>query len=181
MWWRSNKTHCPVWLVKLLNTNFVVLSQACCKSSRVADFVVVYHFQDRLSDVRGRVDKTRQVLEGEIHRRQQMRKDLETIRMWVVKIEVLINSKLSKHEEMDEKEIKVCSVKGSQSATIFVVCLDARVELLKLLWRMSKRRNCLKLLKVMKHTFKNTAYIKAIRFHFTMHFENGADWPGFNK
>lgn len=159
-------------MVKLLNTNFVVLSQACCKSSGVADFVVVYHFQDRVSDVRGRVDKTRQVLEGEIHRRQQMRKDLETIRMWVVKIEVLINSKLSKHEEMDEKEIKVCSVKGSQSATIFVVCLE--VELLKLLRRMSKRRNCLKLLKVMKHTFRTTTYIKAIRFHFTMHFENGA-------
>ena len=28
--------------------------------------------------------------------------------MWVVKIEVLINSKLTKHEEMDEREIKVC-------------------------------------------------------------------------
>ena len=69
---------------------------------------VFYYFQDRWSDVRGRVDKTRQVLEGEIQRRQQMRKDLETIRMWVVKIEVLINSKLTKHEEMDEREIKVC-------------------------------------------------------------------------
>lgn len=88
---------------------FVVLSQACYKSFRVADFVVlVYYFQDRWSDVRGRVDKTRQVLEGEIQRRQQMRKDLETIRMWVVKIEVLINSKLTKHEELDEREIKVC-------------------------------------------------------------------------
>ena len=62
-----------------------------------------------MSDVRGRVDKTRQVLEGEIQRRQQMRKDLETIRMWVVKIEVLINSKLTNHEEMDEKEIKACT------------------------------------------------------------------------
>ena len=36
-----------------------------------------------------------------------MKKDLETIRMWFVKIEVLINSKLAKHEEMDEREIKV--------------------------------------------------------------------------
>ena len=66
-----------------------------------------------MSDVRGRVDKTRQVLEGEIQRRQQMRKDLETIRMWVVKIEVLINSKLTNHEEMDEKEIKVCTYVSS--------------------------------------------------------------------
>lgn len=102
-----------------LNTNFVVLSQACWKSYLVADFVAVYHFQDRLSDVRGRVDKTRQVLEGEIQRRQQMRKDLETIRMWVVKIEVLINSKLTKHEEMDEKEIKVCLKGPSQPQFCF--------------------------------------------------------------
>lgn len=36
-----------------------------------------------------------------------MKKDLETIRMWFVKIEVLINSKLAKHEEMDEREMKV--------------------------------------------------------------------------
>ena len=63
--------------------------------------------QERLSDIHGKVDKTRQVLEGEIQRRQQLKKDLETIRMWVVKIEVLINSKLTKHEEVDEREIKV--------------------------------------------------------------------------
>jgi len=96
-------------IVQALEHYFVVLSYRCWKSFRAPDFLVC-HFQDRWSDVRGRVDKTRQVLEGEIQRRQQMRKDLETIRMWVVKIEVLINSKLSKHEEMDEREIKVCSV-----------------------------------------------------------------------
>jgi len=113
---------------------FVVLSQACYKSFCVADFVVlVYHFQDRWSDVRGKVDKTRQVLEGEIQRRQQMRKDLETIRMWVIKIEVLINSKLTKHEEMDEREIKVCFKGPSQPHLCF--CLVARV---RLLYRMSK-------------------------------------------
>ena len=66
--------------------------------------------QERVSDVRGKVDKTRQVLEGEIQRRQQLKKDLETIRVWVVKIEVVINSKLAKHEEMDEREIKVQKV-----------------------------------------------------------------------
>lgn len=60
-----------------------------------------------MSDIRGKSDKTRQVLEGELQKRQQLRKDLETIRMWVVKIEVLINSKLSKHEDIDEREIKV--------------------------------------------------------------------------
>ena len=60
-----------------------------------------------MSDIRGKSDKTRQVLEGELRKRQQLRKDLETIRMWVVKIEVLINSKLSKHEDIDEREIKV--------------------------------------------------------------------------
>ena len=65
------------------------------------------YYQDRLSVIKGKVDKTRQVLEGEIQRRQQMKKDLETIRMWFVKIEVLINSKLAKHEEMDEREMKV--------------------------------------------------------------------------
>ena len=64
-----------------------------------------------MSDTRGKVDKTRQVLEGEIQRRHQMKKDLETIRMWFVKIEVLINSKLAKHEEMDEREIKVLKKK----------------------------------------------------------------------
>ena len=63
--------------------------------------------QDRLLDIRGKSDKTRQVLEGELQKRQQLRKDLETIRMWVVKIEVLINSKLTKHEDIDEREIKV--------------------------------------------------------------------------
>lgn len=63
--------------------------------------------QDRLSDIRGKSDKTRQVLEGELQKRQQLRKDLETIRMWVVKIEVLINSKLTKQEDIDEREIKV--------------------------------------------------------------------------
>ena len=60
-----------------------------------------------MSDIRGKSDKTRQVLEGELQKRQQLRKDLETIRMWVVKIEVLINSKLTKHEDIDEREIKV--------------------------------------------------------------------------
>ena len=60
-----------------------------------------------MSDIRGKSDKTRQVLEGELQKRQQSRKDLETIRMWVVKIEVLINSKLTKHEDLDEREIKV--------------------------------------------------------------------------
>lgn len=58
--------------------------------------------------------------------------------MWVVKIEVFINFKLSKYEEMDEKEIKVCLVKGFQLVIIFVVCLDVRVEFLKLFWRMFK-------------------------------------------
>ena len=60
-----------------------------------------------MSDIRGKSDKTRQVLEGELQKRQQLRKDLETIRMWVVKIEVLINSKLTKQEDIDEREIKV--------------------------------------------------------------------------
>ena len=60
-----------------------------------------------MSDIRGKSDKTRQVLEGELQKRQQLRKDLETIRVWVVKIEVLINSKLTKHEDIDEREIKV--------------------------------------------------------------------------
>ena len=63
--------------------------------------------QERVSGIRGKVDKTRQVLEGEIQRRQQLKKDLDTIRVWVVKIEVIINSKLAKHEEMDEGAMKV--------------------------------------------------------------------------
>ncbi|KAK2570584.1 Dystrophin [Acropora cervicornis] len=63
-------------------------------------------YEERVSDIRGKVDKTRQVLEGEIQRRQQLKKDLDTIRVWVVKIEVLINSKLAKHEEMDESAMK---------------------------------------------------------------------------
>lgn len=63
--------------------------------------------QERVSDIRGKVDKTRQVLEGEIQRRQQLKKDLDTIRVWVVKIDVLINAKLAKHEEMDEGGMKV--------------------------------------------------------------------------
>lgn len=74
--------------------------------------------QDRLSDIRGKSDKTRQVLEGELRKRQQLRKDLETIRMWVVKIEVLINSKLSKHEDIDEREIKVNKSSLSVSCTL---------------------------------------------------------------
>ena len=74
--------------------------------------------QDRLSDIRGKSDKTRQVLEGELRKRQQLRKDLETIRMWVVKIEVLINSKLTKHEDIDEREIKVNKSSLSVSCTL---------------------------------------------------------------
>lgn len=74
--------------------------------------------QDRLSDIRGKSDKTRQVLEGELRKRQQLRKDLETIRMWVVKIEVLINSKLAKHEDIDEREIKVNKSSLSVSCTL---------------------------------------------------------------
>ena len=75
----------------------------------MSDLILAFfhYYQDRFSDIKGKVDKTRQVLEGEIQRRQQMKKDLETIRMWFVKIEVLINSKLTKHEEMDEREMKV--------------------------------------------------------------------------
>lgn len=71
-----------------------------------------------MSDIRGKSDKTRQVLEGELQKRQQLRKDLETIRMWVVKIEVLINSKLSKHEDIDEREIKVNKLSLSVSCTL---------------------------------------------------------------
>ena len=74
--------------------------------------------QDRLLNIRGKSDKTRQVLEGELHKRQQLRKDLETIRMWVVKIEVLINSKLTKHEDIDEREIKVNRSSLSVSCTL---------------------------------------------------------------
>lgn len=71
-----------------------------------------------MSDIRGKSDKTRQVLEGELRKRQQLRKDLETIRMWVVKIEVLINSKLAKHEDIDEREIKVNKSSLSVSCTL---------------------------------------------------------------
>lgn len=71
-----------------------------------------------MSDIRGKSDKTRQVLEGELQKRQQLRKDLETIRMWVVKIEVLINSKLTKNEDIDEREIKVNKSSLSVSCTL---------------------------------------------------------------
>lgn len=71
-----------------------------------------------MSDIRGKSDKTRQVLEGELQKRQQLRKDLETIRMWVVKIEVLINSKLTKQEDIDEREIKVNKSSLSVSSTL---------------------------------------------------------------
>lgn len=71
-----------------------------------------------MSDIGGKSDKTRQVLEGELQKRQQLRKDLETIRMWVVKIEVLINSKLTKHEDLDEREIKVNKSSFSVSCTL---------------------------------------------------------------
>lgn len=71
-----------------------------------------------MSDIGGKSDKTRQVLEGELQKRQQLRKDLETIRMWVVKIEVLINSKLTKQEDIDEREIKVNKSSLSVSCTL---------------------------------------------------------------
>lgn len=71
-----------------------------------------------MSDIRGKSDKTRQVLEGELQKRQQLRKDVETIRMWVVKIEVLINSKLTKQEDIDEREIKVNKSSLSVSCTL---------------------------------------------------------------
>lgn len=71
-----------------------------------------------MSDIRGKSDKTRQVLEGELQKRQQLRKDLETIRMWVVKIEVLINTKLTKQEDIDEREIKVNKSSLSVSCTL---------------------------------------------------------------
>lgn len=75
-------------------------------------------YEDRLSDIRGKSDKTRQVLEGELQKRQQLRKDLETIRMWVVKIEVLINSKLTKQEDIDEREIKALEEEFSMNQSL---------------------------------------------------------------
>lgn len=84
-----------------------------------------------MSVIKGKVDKTRQVLEGEIQRRQQMKKDLETIRMWFVKIEVLINSKLAKHEEMDEREMKALEEEFSLNQSLMNSVESTATELSK--------------------------------------------------
>ena len=63
--------------------------------------------QSRLDNVRQRVDKTRQVLEGEILKRKQMKRDFDTIRTWIAKIDILINTRITRNEPIEEKEIKV--------------------------------------------------------------------------
>ena len=70
-------------------------------------------YQTKLDGVRQRSDKTRQVLEGEILKRQQMRRDFDTIRTWIVKIEILMNARVTRNEPMEERELKVgsCRVK----------------------------------------------------------------------
>ena len=48
-------------------------------------------------------------------------------------------------------------------------CLHARIWLLYFIRSLSKRRKIIvKLLKIIKHTFRNTAYSKTIRIRFTM-------------
>ena len=48
-------------------------------------------------------------------------------------------------------------------------CLHAKIWLLYFIRSLSKRRKItVKLLKIIKHTFWNTAYSKTIRIHFTM-------------
>lgn len=103
-------------------------------SKRIAVNVIgkdMGEYEDRLSVIKGKVDKTRQVLEGEIQRRQQMKKDLETIRMWFVKIEVLINSKLAKHEEMDEREMKALEEEFSLNQSLMNSVESTATELSK--------------------------------------------------
>ena len=77
-------------------------------------------YQTQLNDVRQRVDKTRQVLEGEILKRQQMRRDFDTIRTWIVKIEILISTRVTRNEPMDERELKVRLL----SSLIITYCND---------------------------------------------------------
>ena len=61
-----------------------------------------------------------------------------------------------------------CTLKGlSQPHLCF--CLHARIWLLYFIRSLSKRRKItVKLLKIIKHTFRNTAYSKTIRIRFTM-------------
>ena len=65
-------------------------------------------------------------------------------------------------------------------------CLHARIWPLYLIRSLRKRRkNTVKLLKIIKHTFRNTAYRKTIRIRFTVLYinnsygiENGRGWLG---
>jgi len=64
-------------------------------------------FLERMEVTRNRAERTKQVLEGELNRRQQMRKDFETIKIWISKIEVLITTRINQYEDIDERELKV--------------------------------------------------------------------------
>ncbi|XP_048577310.1 dystrophin isoform X2 [Nematostella vectensis] len=63
-------------------------------------------YVERLNSMSARVDRTKQVLNGELSKRQQLKKDFEVIRIWITKIEVLISSKLTSTETLDERELK---------------------------------------------------------------------------
>ena len=64
-------------------------------------------FSEKLEAMKNRAERTKQVLDGELHKRQQMRRDFETIKVWITKIEVLITTRINKYEDIDEREIKV--------------------------------------------------------------------------
>lgn len=64
-------------------------------------------FLERLDAMRNRAERTKQVLEGELNRRQQMRKDFESIKIWISKIEILITTRINQYEDIDERELKV--------------------------------------------------------------------------
>lgn len=64
-------------------------------------------FVESMEAMKNRAERTRQVLEGELNKRLQMKRDLETIKTWITKIEVLITTRINKYEEIDERELKV--------------------------------------------------------------------------
>ena len=67
------------------------------------------------------------------------------------------------HMETKEKYLK------GPSQPHLCFCLHVRIWLLYFIRSLSKRRKItVKLLKIIKHTFRNTAYSKIIRIHFTM-------------
>ena len=103
-----------------------------------------------------------------IHMGTKTRRQSRLIRgfpFYSVTLDVVVQFAMCKSNSLFKRR----RVKGPYSQPHLCFCLHARIWLLYFIRSLAKRRKItVKLLKIIKHTFKNTAYSKTIRIRFTM-------------